>query len=447
MKNILIIASLILAFVISISIVPNGIVAISVAVFISTLFVFFVIKPIDTTNLNLLIEVFVGAILLRLTLASVIYGFGLEDLFGPDSFFYRDEGLRLSESIWNGSASISDLIGNIDFSRGGNWSMQYIVAAIYLVVGSNPLAVQAVSAVLGGGTAVLSYLIARLLYTNERVAIYTAIIMAIFPAMIIWSSQMLKDGFIVFLITLIILTSMRLQRRFNILDLIFLLASLLCIFTLRFYLFPVLSVAVIGGFVINTQLSLGSILSRTSVFVVIGVGLSLFGILERSQIDFERMSDLNNLENVRRYGSIAADSGVLAEDATDISTVQGAIQALPTGFLTLLLAPFPWQMAKTQQLLLLPEMILWWLMMPFIVTGLLYTVRNRLQESISVLLFTVILTISYSLFQGNLGTLYRQRTQIQIFLLMFMCVGFVIYLEKKENSRMRPIKYKTLVNN
>jgi hypothetical protein len=44
------------------------------------------------------------------------------------------------------------------------------------------------------------------------------------------------------------------------------------------------------------------------------------------------------------------------------------------------------------------------------------------------------LTLAYSMFQGNVGTAYRQRTQIQVFLFMFIGVGFVVAKEKRENA-------------
>ncbi len=440
MKNFLLIVAIFVAFVISISIVPQGLVAVCLCVFLSVLFVFIIKKYSEDDSAIFLIQLFIGAVVLRMILASVIFSFNLEGLFGPDALGYHFEGTQLSEALWSGKMSFSEFFEKIDFSRGGNWSMPYIVTVIYLIVGSNPLAIQALSAVLGSATAVVVYFIAKEVYSNERVARFSAILVGFFPAMIIWSSQMLKDGFIIFLISIILFTSLRLQKKFTFFDFVILLISLVSIFTLRFYLFPLLCVAIIGGFVINAQSSFRNILSRTFAFIFIGIALSYFGVLERSQEDLGNMSDLSKLENVRKYGNYAADSGIYEEDKNDISTISGAIQALPSGFITLLLAPFPWQMGKIQQQLLLPEMMIWWMMIPFLATGFWYSIKTKFREFIAILLFLITLTISYSLFQGNLGTLYRQRIQIQIFLLMFISVGFVMFLEKRENARLNRIR-------
>jgi hypothetical protein len=50
------------------------------------------------------------------------------------------------------------------------------------------------------------------------------------------------------------------------------------------------------------------------------------------------------------------------------------------------------------------------------------------------------LTVGYSIFQGNVGTAYRQRTQIQVFLFIFIAVGITLYLEARENKRLASLE-------
>src|SRR6185436_7083076 len=100
-------------------------------------------------------------------------------------------------------------------------------------------------------------------------------------------------------------------------------------------------------------------------------------------------------------------------------------------------APFPWQAANLRQAITIPEVLIWWAMIPFLVIGLIYSVRNRLRNAFPILIFSILLTLSYSVFQGNVGTAYRQRTQIQVFLFMFIAVGWTLYRENDENKRMK----------
>ena len=108
-----------------------------------------------------------------------------------------------------------------------------------------------------------------------------------------------------------------------------------------------------------------------------------------------------------------------------------------------MLAPFPWQVTSLRQAITLPEILVWWAMIPLLIYGLWYTLKNRLRTAIPILIFTLMLTIAYSIFQGNVGTAYRQRTQIQVFLFIFVAVGATLILEKRENSKLsRPRRKK-----
>ena len=129
----------------------------------------------------------------------------------------------------------------------------------------------------------------------------------------------------------------------------------------------------------------------------------------------------------------SAESGL--DENVDVSTTEGAILAIPIGFAYLMFAPFPWQVSNFRQSITLPEVLLWWALLPLAVSGLWYTVRHRLRKAFPILIFGVMLTLAYSIFQGNVGTAYRQRTQIQVFMFIFIAVGWSLYQEKKENRK------------
>jgi hypothetical protein len=45
------------------------------------------------------------------------------------------------------------------------------------------------------------------------------------------------------------------------------------------------------------------------------------------------------------------------------------------------------------------------------------------------------LTLAYSIFQGNVGTAYRQRSQILVFYFIFAAVGAVLLKERHEERQ------------
>ena len=119
-----------------------------------------------------------------------------------------------------------------------------------------------------------------------------------------------------------------------------------------------------------------------------------------------------------------------------MSTPEGAISAIPVGFTYLMLAPFPWQMTNLRQLITLPEVLAWWAMIPLMISGIWYAVKYKLRSAFPILIFSLLLTLAYSIFQGNVGTAYRQRTQIQVFLFIFIGVGWTIYKERREDKKL-----------
>ena len=84
-------------------------------------------------------------------------------------------------------------------------------------------------------------------------------------------------------------------------------------------------------------------------------------------------------------------------------------------------------------------MVIWWCSIPFLILGLWYAGKQRLREVSPILLFTTMLTLAYSLFQGNVGTAYRQRSQLLVFYFVFVAVGFILMKERSEDIRRRQV--------
>jgi hypothetical protein len=166
---------------------------------------------------------------------------------------------------------------------------------------------------------------------------------------------------------------------------------------------------------------------------VIGVGLTYLGVIRNASVDFEQYGDLDRLQNSRMDLARSAESG-FSEDS-DVSTATGALATIPIGFAYLMFAPFPWQAASLRQGITLPEVLVWWAMIPLMISGIVWAMRHRLRSAFPILFFSLVLTLAYSIFQGNVGTAYRQRTQIQVFLFIFVAVGWELWKEKREDRK------------
>jgi hypothetical protein len=163
---------------------------------------------------------------------------------------------------------------------------------------------------------------------------------------------------------------------------------------------------------------------------VVGGALAMFGVSRLASRQFESYGNLQQLQAMRSDAAQSAQSG-FGQD-TDVSTPTGFLAAIPLGLAYLILAPFPWQLTSLRQMITLPEMIIWWASIPLLALGLWFALKHRLREITPILIFTSLLTLCYSILQGNVGTAYRQRAQLLVFYFVFVAIGFVLMQEKRE---------------
>jgi 4-amino-4-deoxy-L-arabinose transferase-like glycosyltransferase len=389
-------------------------------------------------NRTFLIRLFIGGLLVRILVGSLIYAFHAQEFFGGDANTYDFFGFALLKS-WQGDAYYGNLVNTFIGQVGSSaWGMLYMVASLYWITGRDMLAVQFINAIFGAATAVVIFLCARHIFKNTKVARFSGIFVAFYPSLVLWSSQGLKDGPIVFLLALCMLATLKLGERLSVKYLIMLACSLFALLSMRFYIFYMMAAAVCGAFVIGMrQVSAQSLLRQLVVLVVVGISLTYFGVGRYTNVQFEAFGNLETLQRSRLDQAQTAQSGFGAD--ADVSTASGALSILPTGILNLLFAPFPWQMASLRQSITLPEMVIWWASFPFLVLGLWFTIRYRLRQVSPILIFTAMLTLAYSMFQGNIGTAYRQRAQLLVFYFIFVAVGIVLIQEKRENKKRREL--------
>jgi hypothetical protein len=377
-------------------------------------------------------RLFFAAIAVRIVFGTIIYVTGSGGFFGGDAQTY-DFRARFIVDYWQGLISLTPYIEKWTSTSGSGWGMHYLVASIYYAIGKNALAAQAFCWVFGALIGPAVYICSYRMYKNSQVAKFAGIMTAFFPAFVIWSSQLMKDGLIIFLLVVVITAVLKLQEKFSAASLAVLVLAMFGILSLRFYIFYMVGIAVVGSFVVGLSNNAGSVLRRTAVLLILGLGLTYLGVIRTATVDLEKFGNLEAVQRSRLDLAQSGESG-FGEDI-DVSTTEGAISVLPIGFAYLMFAPFPWQATNLRQAITLPEVLLWWAMMPLMISGIIYTIRHRLREAFPALLFSLMLTFAYSIFQGNVGTAYRQRTQIQVFLFMFIAVGWVLRKEAKENKQ------------
>lgn len=411
---------------------PDGAAAIALAMAMSAGFILLFRK--FTEEKQFITTVFLVGLALRMAFGLFIHIYELRDFFGGDAFAYDVKAAQMVDNWLGLSINPDTSFFEFDPRSGIAWGMYYITATIYLIFGRNIFAAQSFCAVIGAATAPMVYFCARRIFNNLKVARFSAIAIAVFPSFVIWSGQLLKDGLIIFLLVVAMTMVMQLQAKFNYLALLTLIMSMFGILSLRFYIFYMVAVAVVGSFVVGISSTQRSLVRNAVILAALGFGLAYLGVGQRASVELSVFTRLERIEGSRRDLARAAESGYGEE--LDVSTAGGAIAALPVGFTYLMFAPFPWQAGNLRQAITIPEVLVWWASIPFLIIGLVYTVRNRLRNAFAILMFSLMLTLAYSLFQGNVGTAYRQRTQIQVFLFILVGVGWTVFKENRENKNL-----------
>jgi hypothetical protein len=378
-------------------------------------------------------NLFLAALVVRLAFGMFVHLYDAREFFGGDAITFHHFGAAIRD-YWLGLIDSRDMMySRATMTSRPGWGIHYLVALIYLLFGKNILAAQSFCAVVGAATAPMVYFCAGKLFSNRNVAKRSALFVAFFPSFIIWSSQLLKDGLIIFLLVLVITMVLQLQEKINYAAIFVIVLSLFGIITLRFYIFYMVAVAVAGSFIVGLSDKRTSVIRRAAVLMAIGIALTYLGVIRNATIDFEQYADLDRLQSSRIDLARSAESGYGAD--VDVSTTEGALSTIPIGFAYLMFAPFPWQATSIRQAITLPEVLAWWALIPLMIYGIVYALRHRLRSTFPVLFFSIVLTLAYSIFQGNVGTAYRQRTQIQVFLFIFISVGWEIWKEKRADRK------------
>ena len=300
------------------------------------------------TERRFLTQIFIGALLVRLLVGTLINVMELQDFFGGDAYTYDFYGSALLKA-WAGDLYYSGLVDRFYGQTGAAaWGMVYMIAFVYRVVGANMLAIQFINAVLGAATAPAIFLIAHIIFGNLRVSRVAAWFVAFFPSLVLWSSQGLKDGPIVFMLAVAVLLTLRLGEKFSFKNALVLAMVLATLTTFRFYLFYMVVAAIVGAFTIGMREFTAASFTRQLLLVVgIGLALTYLGVIRTATVQLGYFGDLGVVQRSRLDAAVSAKSG-FGEDV-DVSTASGALQAVPTGILYLLFAPFPWQLQSLRQ--------------------------------------------------------------------------------------------------
>jgi 4-amino-4-deoxy-L-arabinose transferase-like glycosyltransferase len=286
-----------------------------------------------------------------------------------------------------------------------------------------PLAAALANAAAGGYAVVLAYRIARDLAGRDAARI-AGLLTALCPSLILWSSLNLKDALAILSILLVLRGAQLLAARPRAVPLLVCATGLAILSQLRGYLALVILFATAIAWILPRLRGRRAPVTMAALVVCGVLAVAFVGPIEE-------LTEEADLVQVDRARHALAYGGSAYHGDANVSTPAAALRFLPTGLAYFLLSPAPWQLGNARQLMTLPEMLVWYALLPQVAIGLVVALRSRYARALPVVLFALFATVSYALVESNLGTAYRHRAQVLIPLFIFAAVGIAARRERR----------------
>lgn len=385
---------------------------------------------------------FLGAFALRFAVAVVIYQGGLIDVLKDEDASGWLRATTLHQTWVRQEIGLGDLPAILrNLFQEYHQGYTYLLATLFYFTGAPfRLVAAAVNCFFGALTVALAYRLAASLF-SDRVAVRVGWWTCLFPSLVIWSAQTLKEPVIICLELAALYGAIQLKRSgFSCRHVILVTLATLFLVPFRFYAAYNSLVAVLLALAVPRR---GKKLAFGAAVVILLLtlpALLLSGALDQHKAQLQSF-DLQYVEDFRKH--VAVDQGSGVETDVELRTTKGFGLALLIGAAHLLLAPFPWQMAgsSTRMLLVGPEMLVWWwLFFAGLLPGLWYVIRTRFNDVQPLLFFVVVLGLLYSSMLGNVGLAFRHRAQLLPVLLVFAAVG----LEQRARRRLTPPRQRSV---
>lgn len=349
----------------------------------------------------------------HLVAGLIITNSSLALYLGGDAFTYHREAIAILRH-WTSGFPMPD-----NRLQAGKEGFYFLLAGLYWVFGISTTAGLVMNAT-------LSALLIPIVADSTRRLFGTAsahsvpLLALLLPGLFIWTTQLLKEACVLFLLAVALNCALRLTERVTPAALFVLAGSLAALMTFRAQVGFVVAASMLLGLTLGRGHLLGGLGTGIGAMIVVSVLVGTVGLGYRgyqAAVD----TDLKQAQTVRQDLANSAQSGFAKE--ASIATTGEAIRFLPRGLAALLLGPFPWQLGSTRQLPALFDVVAWWYLIPFVWRGFVAGWRLVDRRLAVLLLPAAMAAVILALGTGNFGTVVRERTQVVMLLMPLIAYG------------------------
>lgn len=331
---------------------------------------------------------------------------------GPDALGYNQGAIGILQH-WLSGVPMPAYIAH---GKSGYW---YLLASLYWLVGVHPDAGIVLNAGLGAGTIPILVDATRRRFGPDATRAVPALLVML-PGFALWSSQLLREAGVYFLMAVAINAAVRLADRATLASCALFGVSIALLVTFRADVGLVLAAGLVVGLSLGARRPAGGFLTGAglamlTLALVVGAGLGYSGYHLVTHATFQQL-------NVIRGGSSTSASGFLA--TANISSPLRSLRYLPLGLLYFVLGPFPWQIHGLRELAAIPDVVVWWYLLPSLWRGIRCAYQRLSGGLVFDLLPACLLAVLLTLLFANFGTVVRERMQLTLTLVPLIAFGW-----------------------
>ena len=169
----------------------------------------------------------------------------------------------------------------------------------------------------------------------------------------------------------------------------------------------------------------GGAMATLLIGLVITAGLGYGGYHLITSTTFQQV-------NAVHQGSAQTASGFGV--STDIASPVKSARYLPLGLTYFMLGPFPWQIHGLRQLPAVPDVLVWWFLLPSLWRGVRAAARRYGRGVVLNVLPPLVLAGLLALIFTNFGTIVRERMQVILLLVPLVSLGWSCRHERTRRS-------------
>lgn len=323
---------------------------------------------------------------------------------------------------------------NVDKEYG--WSgYLYIIGVFYYLFGYSPIAVKFINCLLGVLTALFLYLIG--INFNRSVAKVACALAVFYPSLVLWSTTNLKDIPVGFLSVVLLWQAIKFLKNKKVK---YLSGILICLFLQYFLTLHQLWMLSIVSLVLISLIYFLRKLKRKYLILILLVTLFILFPTQQKEIIGSKFRGGIYKLLVLHTGFVNTEGvnyKILDEhyyqDPWSLENIDPPIflEALLKGLFHFFFEPLPIRISNYFFLATFPQMLLWYLLIPFGLIGIFIGFKTDYVSTIVILTYLAMFTVALSLFSGNVGTLLRHRDMVTPFYFIFMALGLNAVLKLK----------------